>query len=90
MDNHVFSNGTRVTFIMSLTSRSPVISLDIIQGVINSHDVAKMKNLLRANELPIEHEARAQLWLLLSCGSAETLGDDETFCMYAGKFASGE
>lgn len=70
--------------------RSHVISLDMIQDVLNNQDVSKMKTLLRANELPIEHEARAQLWMLLSSGSTEMIGNDETFCMYATKFTSGE
>ena len=73
-------------------SRSPLISFNTIQDVLRNQDLTKVKVLLRAHELPVDHKDRGQLWMALSCGSAADslpVGTDETFQMYAAKFTSG-
>ena len=64
------------------------VSLDTICDVVRAHDINKVKSLLRHNQLPVDHEARTRLWALLCCGTTEEI-QDETFQVYAGKFANG-
>lgn len=64
----------------------------MIQDVLHNQDLTKIKLLLRANELPVDHKDRGQLWINLSRGNADSLpvATDETFQMYAAKFTSGK
>lgn len=66
------------------------MTLSTIQDVLKAQDIGKVKSLLRSSELPINHEARGHLWILLSSGTTDHFEDDETFQMYAAKFSSGK
>lgn len=71
-------------------SRPASFSLDTVHGMLKQHkDVNKVKSLLRHNELAVDHDSRTHLWTLLCCSTLEKIVD-ETFQMYAGKFANGE
>lgn len=72
------------------SSRPTDAPFGLIEDSLKACDIHKIKSLLRANELPINHDARGHLWPALCFGSADTIGDDETFKMYAAKFANGE
>jgi hypothetical protein len=70
--------------------RTTSFSIDAVHGLIKQYkDVRKVKPLLRNNELPVDHDSRTHLWTLLTCKTIEKIVD-ETFQMYASKFANGE
>ncbi|XP_067950092.1 GTPase-activating protein skywalker-like isoform X2 [Watersipora subatra] len=71
---------------ITIKTRSSNVTLTAIQDVILTHDVAKVKSLLRNNQLPVDHESRTRLWALLCCGTTDDI-TDETFQAYASKFA---
>ena len=81
----IFFNQTLTYFNLCCCS----VTLDTIQDVVRSHDVGKVKSLLRNNQLPVDHEARTRLWALLCVGTVEEI-EDATFQSYASKFANGK
>jgi len=69
-------------------SKTTSFSIDAVHGLIKQYkDVRKVKPLLRNNELPVDHDSRTHLWTLLTCKTIEKIVD-ETFQMYASKFAN--
>ena len=65
-------------------------SIDAVHVLIKQYkDVTKVKSMLRNNELPVDHDSRTHLWTLLTCKTIEKIVD-ETFQMYANKFANGK